>query len=603
MISNRLIFVTEVTFVLFIAYSVFTHTFLPYSYYFSALVIGLLIATFLFKSEKVNVKYTLLSLFLLFFILRSIYYLGTQTPIAYGDAYWDYAVVKTFDVSNHVFLVRNTVLPIESAGISQLTWYSGWPVLHSFCLSFSKITSINPFYLNLILSPIIAFITFLFTFLIMENFRIDFNLNRRVTYMAIILYAVLPEAIFYQIQLTRQSLALLLFTAVIYLMYKFFVKKPDRKYSLLLIVLIFSLILTHHFTSAFAIVILASFSIITIISPTFSKLSYIGSLFDSKLSNKSCLALTIASCVLLFLWWEYWGIAVWPTIQSRLAGMFGSVSTIRGVLWSSGSYPDMLKPLWALNLNITRAVLIYIPIIIGFFILLRKKIFLQSKYFLIYFSLIVGVFFLFNNFLFALEPRRPLMIAFPLLIFLSGYFYDQVFLKLRTQKHPFGKIFAKSVYALLVVVIIFSSFIGLWGYNFAPMHLYNDNIDSSQIGEVTPYYTRLQTFFSQYVELQAANRLWTDSMDSLVYVLNPSDFEKIVPIPIENVNHQFDRNDLIVSTRGLNLYKYYAANWQSVQNMSQGKIVSAELTQYFSSNANRIYDDGENIVWAPNLLP
>ena len=192
--------------------------FLPYSYVFVVIILSGLLAFSIVK-DGFNSKIVIFQLLLVFFLIRNIFYLSTQNVIPFGDGYWDFAVEKTFLDQGQVSTIQGIVRPTEAGGISQLTWYSGWPFLHTFGISFSLITGLDPIYLNWGLSNFLALISFVFTYLIFEKFRIKLKLPIEVTVIALLFYAMAPEAIFWQMQFVRQSFALALLAPIIYLLY------------------------------------------------------------------------------------------------------------------------------------------------------------------------------------------------------------------------------------------------------------------------------------------------------------------------------------------------------------------------------------------------
>jgi hypothetical protein len=551
----------------------------------------MLFATSFINSDEKKMKSIIFQILLLFFVIRSIYYISTQNTIAFGDAYWDYAVVKAFSQQNSIFLIHSTVFPIEAGGISQLTWYSGWPILHSLGLSFCKITGIDPFYLNLIVSPVLGFVTIIVTFLLVESLRKELGLSSKVTYIALLIYAVTPENVFWQMQFTRQSLALTLFALFIYLIYTTFSQRPDRRYGAVLLALALLLIMAHHFTSFSAILFIGLFSTIVILGKYLSGINALGNLFQRS-HGKSYLALTLAMSAFLLLWWDNVGIAVWPTVQSRIIHFIESLTNTQLNFWPTAAYPSALRPAWVIFLLRIRDIILYLPAFVGFFLLYRRKTKTPGKFFVIYFALAFSLIFLVNNFIFAIEPRRAIMYAMPVVSLLSSIFYNKIQLLFKAG--------GNAIIFLVIVILVFSSFIGLWAHDYAPMHLYNPNTSSIDVGEVTPYYTRLKPFFEEKVPIEQVQTIWVDAIDQLVYILNLSSYDKIRMLPSSNIEQiQFGRNDIICSTRDLSLYSYYSYIWQSVKGVEEARNLQDQLRQYLSCNDSRVYDDGRNTLWIP----
>ena len=116
--------------------------------------------------------------------------------------------------------------------------------------------------------------------------------------------------------------------------------------------------------------------------------------------------------------------------------------------------------------------------------------------------------------------------ALPFVTVLSGLVYNE----LRSRR------LLKNLLYPFVVIIIFSSFIGLWGHSFAPVHLYDPSIDFLKIGEnISPSpiddYVKNQIAFDDY------DFLWTDDVGSILLLLPNDQFEKIRKVPISRAEN------------------------------------------------------------------
>jgi hypothetical protein len=558
---------------------------LPYSYIFTVIVLAVLLAFSIVK-DGVNSKIVIFQLFLIFFLIRNVFYLSTKNVIPFGDAYWDYAVEKTFLQQGQITTIEGIVRPTEAGGISQLTWYSGWPFLHTFGISFSFITGLDPVYLNLILSNFLGLISFVFIYLTLEKFRVKMNLPKGITFIALLLYIITPEAIFWQMQFVRQSFALVLLIPIIYFLYILTCEKPERKYYFILGLLILSLVFSHHVTALILALFLLIFPILNIIGNVISgwrKLKWIYSPINSKLF----LGFGGLAFIAMFLWWLRNSTTIIPTITSRIILFFENFGMERA--FSAGlapQYPSIIRPFWVPLLLGLRDLLIYVPAAIGFVILWRK----QSdppKFFISYSLLSFGILFIVNV-VFSIEPLRIILFMAPFLAFLSSLVYNRI--------QQISKNRGKIILFSGLVLLVFSSFMGLWAHSFAPIHLYDPSVNPVEIGEATPDFMRLKPFFENYINMSNFEEVRADVIARLVYLLDPEEFDKIKSLPAENLD-QIDREDaLICSFNDLNLYLYYGYIWSPIE-ASEAKVIQKELNEYINNNFNRIYSDGSSILW------
>jgi hypothetical protein len=78
------------------AYIVWQKAYLPQGYAILVTFLALLIAVSIVKVGEQHRRLVAFEIILVSYLARSIYFLSTQNPIPFGDAYWDYGVVKTF---------------------------------------------------------------------------------------------------------------------------------------------------------------------------------------------------------------------------------------------------------------------------------------------------------------------------------------------------------------------------------------------------------------------------------------------------------------------------------------------------------------------------
>lgn len=585
-ILNSIILLLNLFCIIGIFGSIYFKIFLPYSYVVLVILLSVVLAFSIVKNGA-NSKIVIFQLFFIFFTIRNIYYLGTQNAIPFGDAYWDYAVEKIFLGQQNADVILGVVRPTEAGAISQLTWYSGWPFLHVIGISFSMATGIDILYLNWILPVFLSLISFVFVYLLIEKLRIRLNLPKEITLISLLLFSIFPEAIFWQMQYVRQNLAFTLLITIIYFLYVIKFEKPNRRYFFVLALLFLSMAITHHVTALTLILFLFLFSVINKITKTIggsNKLKWVSSSIRTDIFSNISLLMLIS----MIFWWSRNSFIIFPTIVSRAKFIFDPFGVERFFSQAVTFYPSSISPSWVPVLLGFRDLLIYAPAIIGFLLLWRNKSSSREKYFVIYSVLAFGII-LFINIVFRIEPLRMVLFFSPFLVFLTALFYNRV--------HNFSKVFGKIVMFLIVVLLVCSSFLGLWGHGFAPIHLYDSSIDRSAIGETSSDFITMKPFFESYINVTEYRVVRADVISPLVYLLDPGDYAKIQGFTVGNYEELTVRNTLVCSFSDLNLYQYFGYVWSPIE-YSDIETTQNEVKSYLDFNFNQVYDNGANNVWA-----
>ncbi|MDG6223224.1 MAG: hypothetical protein QCH99_08190 [Candidatus Bathyarchaeota archaeon] len=556
-------------------------------------ILSVLVVYSIIKNEH-DSKFVIFQILLLFFLIRNIYYLSTRNVIPFGDAYWDYAVEKIFLQQGDITAVEAVVRPTEAGGFSQLSWYSGWPALHVFGVIFSFTTGIDLLYLNWILPNVLALVSFGFLYLFFEKLLIRLNLRKDVTLIALLLYAIYPEAIFWQMQYVRQSLALAMLMPIIYFLYVLNFERFDKRYLVILLVLIPTLVLSHHVTALTITLFLFVFFIINVFAKRLGRWEQLDS-FVSPIRTKLFLVVGFLTAIFLIFWWSTQGELIFPTILSRLFLLFKDLGLERIVTQATISYPSVLTPQWVSPVLGFRDLMLYGMAMFGLLILWRSKSVVQEKFFIIY-SVFGFGFILVINVIFRIEPVRIILFMAPFLTFLSALFYS----KIKNISRSFSKI---GVFIVLTA-IVFSSFLGLWAHSFAPVHLYDSSINPVDIGEVTPDFIRLKSFFEENINISKYQFVRADVISRLVFLLEPADFDKIKPLPmeLEEFYKLNQKGTLVCAFNDLNLYLYFGNIWSPIQ-ASEIETLRFELKQFLNDNYNLIYRDDAISIWSyPDTL-
>lgn len=602
--SNKqsVIFVAlEIILIVFGGISLWYEIFLPTAYYLVAVSLAaLIIAQILTKR---NSKSLVFQIALLVLFMNSVYYLATNYRIIpFWDGNWDFAVVKTFIQKEEIFVISgqepSTSLLPGYGPARILATYSGWPLLHSLAFSLSQISGIDAFYIALALPPLISIISFLFVYLIVEKARRSLGLDTMVTNLALLIYATSAEALFYPIQFVQQNLGIMILYIAIYTFYLSTTNSThSREYLGLTVFFTMALVTTHHFTSFIMASFLFVYFALQIIQAHFSRIKIIRrALSEYRTPAIATLGIALLMSTFLFFWWNYYSTSIWRQIDSTLTRFLTVLLGARPFVYmpNPSYYPEVLTPLWVTSLLTLRDVLIYISSVFGLFLIMFRKTEARQKSFVMLSSLAFGLIIIIDNFTIRVEVFRVFMLALPLVALLGATFFAH-----------FGKNWAKGIWRLLfvatvLVILILAAFTGLWGHNFAPMHLYDPSISPSEIGERNLDFMRVNDFFSQKIQATSFQVIWADDDAPLVSLLQPNDYNKIMRLGasyIEIHSHgKLSVNELVCGFSDLNLYHYFAGV-SSTMTPEQGQALEYQLHEYLDNNLTRIYDDGKYRFW------
>jgi hypothetical protein len=538
--------------------------------------------------QKIQHKCVIFQILLIYILINNVYYLSTHySVLPYGDSYWDYNVVRTFLQSNSIYTI------LEQTGPAAIqTWYSGWPAIHTIAVMLSTTTGITPFQIVLLLPLIMSLGLFLIVYLFLKKISISLNLDKEIVYIGLLIFTLSPDVFFWRTQFVRLSLGMLFVFTLYYLIYKLILQPINQRRTItcLATIIVLSLVITHHFASFIAMSFLLLLFIFQIASKRIEKTKIGSKLFGSTL-NIAILSLASIMLISIFIWWESFGTVIWPTVATGVSRFIRVIIGAREAEFyvPQPQYPAQLTATWTLTLLRLRDILMLVPSIFGLLLLWIKKPKTPQKLFIIYSILIFGLIFIINDITFKMEPFRLVTLALPFLALLTAIAYNTIKNKSRHIWH----IFLPTIMILLVT----SSFLGLWGHSFAPMHLYNPNINPSEIGEHTNP-TQLNSFFNEKIPFGNIIRIWSDDVGSLILLIETNQSYKIRRLAPEDVQKIGKLGlELITEFSDLNVYKYYASVYSTIRSPEEAKAFAQTLKQHLISNCSRIYDDGQYRLW------
>lgn len=583
-IYNKIILIIEIILTTVIIFSLWYKIYLPELYYCYIIIItSIIIIKIIFNYQS---KYILISLFIIYFLIRNIYNLNMNYQIIpFGDANWDYGLLKTFTNKNYIELIQEPRI---------LSLYSGWPIIHIISMILFLISGLSEFYITFILSSIFGFTTLIFVYVIYKKIIKNFNSDTSIIYLGLLIYIVSPESIFWQMQFVRQNLGILIMTIILYLILKYFKNPHSLKNNLLILFFSIISVMVHSVSSVVIFLYLTLLVIInTLNRKILSKITKKKSLLSI---NTNFLTLTcFIMFTFLFYWWNRLGLIVFPYISSIMERIYEliTLSFRIEILPKSAIYPDLITPKYVMNLILIRDILIYVPSILGFIIINLKLKKIREKYFILTSSISLGTIFIINYFFFRIEFSRIISLSLLLIAFLNSYSLYNLKLKRKS-------IWYKLYIIFVISIIVPSSFIGIWGHKFAPIHLYNPYVNPIKIGERNKDVMRLEDF-TRKLTIKNFDSIFADDINPLLYILEPDDYIKINRLPVIDIQKLGSRTKLgrvaIFIMKNLNIYFYHAGLYSPIDNPKNINKTQHLLKQQIENNFNCVYNDGNNKIW------
>jgi len=514
-----------------------------------------------------------------------------------GDAYGEYGVMKTFLQENRFFLIPKELVPgctMDAAGV--LNSYSGWPATALLGSIVTRVCGINHFYTALAL-PWAFFLNWLsFVYLLLKKLEYDLNLGKSATVFALLAIATSPFA-FILPMFIHSLLAPSFLPIFFYLMYKR-LKIPSAKYSALLIILIATLVITHHYTSFIMVVYMLSFS--TGLYATKLYISRKKPILRGTQACASFLTLGFLMFVVLFLWWNNYAVVIWGTASSYIVRFTEVLREGAFELYLFQDYaintPACLVPPWVQPMLLVRNLTMYVPIVLGFIILLRqRKVDVLPRFFVLYSAFFAGVVLMVDSLAVWAGPYRALFLFMPFLALCIGAFYDNT-LNIRSK----WKFVSHGLILVIVTLWVVSSFTGLWANRYAPTHLYDPKVSFAEAGEHPVSWQRLGPFFEEHLEYENIDKILTDEGYALSLLLPLEQWNKSRIIGFSGARVS-DSSSIVVAFRDLHIKDTYLNQLREVYR--DPKYNEAEFRREVKMGCNLIYNDAAYQIWSHVVEP
>jgi hypothetical protein len=410
--------------------------------------------------------------------------------------------------------------------------------------------------------------------------------------VGLLIYVLSPDIVFWNTQFVRMSLGLLWLSFLFYFIY-LLISQPSyrtRKITLITTLIALSLIATHHFVSFIAMMFLFLLLILQNLEKHISKTRIGSKLFPSTFYIPT-MSLAILMLVCTFLWWDSFGKIIWPTVAAGITRFIHVITGAREIEFfvPQPHYPAQLTPAWALALVRIRDVAMLVPSLIGMLIFWIKKPRTPARFFMVYAMIAFGLLFIVNDVTFKVEPFRLVTLAMPFIALLTASAYNEI--KIRSDR------LWKIILPAIIILLILTSFLGLWAHSFAPMHLYNPTINASEVGEHADI-SRLNDFFNKEIPMDNLKLIWGDDFGSLILLLNTNQLNKIQKLTPDNIQKMgANGSELFCEFSDLYLYKYYASTYSYIKDPKDARVFAQVIREHLSNNFDRIYDDGSYRFW------
>ncbi|MCL0064803.1 hypothetical protein M1N84_02755 [Dehalococcoidia bacterium] len=543
-------------------------------YFLVSALLGIVISIFLLTQGHRR-GFIFLQLLLIAFLIRNIWYLSTHYSVMpLGDAYGQFGVMEAILQRN-----RAIVLPEPY----QISMYSGWPAMQLLGVSFSYICDIEPLIVAVLFPHLFFLGIFIFAYLLLRKFEADFGVSYKVTGFALIALVVLPF-LFIPPTFKYQEMATLLLLATFYLLYRQF-SLSSAPNSVLLIITLTALVVTHHYTSAIGLLYLFLFSIFLTIGTS--------KLFVSKTQHGffritqpvySFFNVGIIMSIFLFLWWNNYAIIIWPYVASEIERLVYVFRELRfEPFYPLVQYPDFLTPPWALVLLTMRNIILFTSIVLGFILIWLKKVPPRPKAFVLSSLIAAGLLFAGECFTHWILSYRTVFLFSPFVVFCFGIFYERLF-------EIKWKAISYVVITITIALLVFCGFTGQGNHRFIPAHLYDPKVTWIQAGEHPHNWERLKPFFAKE-PYNSVEQILTDNRFVLSLLLPLDKWDKIPHFRKQRV--ELSVPSLIVAFRDLCTWSYIGGPPVA----GYGELELSEFRQEVDRRLHLIYNDGGFKVW------
>lgn len=576
----------EMCLAIVLAYQLWTKAF-PFEVYLLAagalaMLVGL--ALWLYQRSRLFVFGQVLLVSLL---IMSVYYLATHySVLPWGDPYNQYWVFATSAEQGQVPLAAQLDRPYAVP-----EFYSGWPAIHILGMTVAETPDLSPLAVAMFLPWVLFLVLFLFAYLLLKGVVDDLGAHEGLIGLGLLILVTspflgaggLPPAYEYQ------YMAAALITMVFYLSHKRLGKSSPAT-SLVYLLAVLGLVITHHYTSFVAVLYLAFLAATFVVVQVFRAFSNRSSHTESNQPVSPFVILAALSAVIVFLWWDEVSTSIWPRIGgflNRVAEIMRQGAAEPSVWETLYPYPS---PPWAVALLWTRNILMFGGAALGLILIVRQRWPAgRTQAFIVGSLLALSIPALPDAaFGFAGPPYRAVGIFMPFLALAAAFFYLRLGPWLGKLKGGFG-----AIVPIVLALFVFSALVGQWAHQYVPRHLYDPSVSLAEGGEHPPEWRRLDQFLDASVSYDEVETFVTDESFVMGLILPVDQWPKIAVVGTRKAD--VSSQSLVVAFRGLETASYIIQ--ESRPAFLLPDFDSSRFQREVERGLNRIYDDGEFQTW------
>jgi len=457
-------------------------------------------------------------------------------------------------------------------------------------MAMSNVSGISLFAGGLILPQLICAGCFIFIFLLCKKLTEALQFDSKVVNFTLLLAATLP--LMKLPGFDYHPMGQFLFMLLLYLIYKQYDMRSTSN-SILLIILASALVITHHYSSFVGVTCLFLFTVLFIIYRHFRVRSLkIHSqphlTKDIHFANPQLWTIGIIMLIFLFLWWDNYALQIWPQLDRFLTRFIKILHLTMFEPYAPLSQlaPASLKPAWALTLLNLRDMVLVILTVIGFVTLWRNKTKSVAKPFIIVFLFSASLFLVLDLSINLTDPLRIVTYFLPLILFCAALSFNGLWELKR-------RFLSRALILALVVLFVFSSFIGFHAHRFTPAHYYDPEVDRlADAGDHPIDWKRVDNFFTDYLEYETFEKIAAEDIAITSLILPLNQHSKIQGIGVKDADIQGAQ--IIVAFRKFNIQTFRDAEILAWYDFS---VTPAEWEKEIDMTANQIYNDGKFQIW------
>ncbi|GIU71184.1 MAG: hypothetical protein KatS3mg003_0663 [Candidatus Nitrosocaldaceae archaeon] len=566
-LGNRLIVRYSLLAILLISSILLIITLSVYKSFNIYIIFAVLISStsFLYATFNMSKKTLFINAFILFGVLRLIFFISTNfNIIPFIDNYWELGVIKTF-------LSEDQIFSISTLRTTYLEGYSAWPMLHTFEVIFITITNLEPHEAHLLLVILIPYVPFTITLLIISLLHKRFNLPSQFIYFATIFIATSPDIMYWSLQLIRTTFAWSLFSIVLLLLLQNY-NRFSKNTIIMTIILGIVIVMSHHWSSIMVFLTMIFISFLYIVK----RYIYWGN--TTILTNNYYLVFTFVICITLLFWLTTTGVKIFDiSLPSR---------NINIERWNPVYPPELTQPSILIDLLRLKTIMLFIPAAFGMYFLYKfcaKNSYNRHDATLIFYVALSTFLLFILNAILNLEPSRITILFAP--IFFTALSLSYLIL------YRIIRYFSYST----MIFVIFIAFLGIYSHSIMPKHLYDNTISFEEVGEHSPMAYIIGQFVNNKLNYNNINIIFSDDKDIITRFVSVSELYKLELIDNKTINDAFFKyngNRIVIITKDYFPYRYYAGGLQDFSYYDALDIKN--ILKENGKKLNLLYYDGYN---------